>query len=133
MAARHSGRLKAVFWLPAVIAVLWGVVALADNITPAQEQEFADAKSALEAARKIQAEKYAPEPFKQAELLLQAADTARQAKDAGAYSRTSRLARTYADMAKATAELNAENEKLAATREDLKKVKAEIGHLQKSP
>ena len=35
----------------------------AQEISPAQEQEFIDAKVALGAAQKAQAEKYAPEPL----------------------------------------------------------------------
>ncbi|MBI4634225.1 MAG: DUF4398 domain-containing protein [Deltaproteobacteria bacterium] len=132
MLANHVGRLKTVFCVSVAIAVLGGV-ALAENITPAQEQEFTDAKAALETARKIQAEKNAPEPFKQAVNFLQAADNARQQKDAVAFSRASRLARTYADLAKATTEFNAENAKLAVMREELKKIQLEIERLQKSP
>ena len=140
MLANHVGRFKTVFWLLLVIALYGAVyvavfrgVALAENITPAQEQEFADAKAALETARKIQAEKYAPESFSQAENLLKAADNARQLKDAVAFSRAARLARTYADLAKATTEFNAENAKFAVLKGELDKIRTEIERLQKSP
>lgn len=132
MSAKHVGRLQAVFCLPLIIVAFWGI-ALAETIMPAQEQEFTDAKAVLETARKMEAGKYAPEPFTQAADFLQAADNARRLKDAVAFSRASRLARAYADLAKASTELNTENAKLAATREELKKAKAEIERLQKLP
>ena len=46
----------------------------AQGITPAQEQELTDAKVAIDAARKAQAEKYALETLKQAQDLLVTAD-----------------------------------------------------------
>ena len=104
----------------------------AQGISPAQDQEFTDAKVALEAAQKAQAEKYASEPFKQAQDLLVTADNARQFKDAVKFTQASRLARAYAELAKSIAELKAEEEKLAATKEELRKAKAEIDHLKKS-
>lgn len=106
--------------------------ASAQGISPAQEQEFTDAKVALEAAQKAQAEKYASEPLKQAEDLLVTADNARQFKDAVKFTQASRLARAYAELAKSIAELKAEEEKLAATKEELRKAKAEIDRLKKS-
>ena len=116
----------------ATLLLLPGGTALAQSITPAQEQEFADAKTAIDAAQKAQAEKYAPESLKQAQDLLVTAANARSFKDAVKFAQTSRLARAYADLARATAELKAEEDKLAATQEELQKAKAEIEGLKKA-
>jgi len=91
-------------------------MASAQPITPAMEQEFLDAKNAVDSAQKAQAEKYAPEPLKQAQDLLVTAENARGFKDAVKFAQVSRLSRAYAELARATAELRAEEEKLAATR-----------------
>ena len=127
---------RLVFWGVALSLVLLvssgGVLAQAQDISPAMQQEFSDAKVALEAAQKAQAEKYAPEPIKQARDLLVTADNARAFKDAVKFSQASRLARAYAELAKATAELKSEEEKLAATQEELHKAKGEIERLKKS-
>ncbi len=126
------------------ILSLWGILltissiafispaALAQGISPAQEQEFADAKAALAAAQKAQAEKLAPEPLKQAQDLLVTADNARQFKDAVKFTQASRLARAYAELSKAIAELKSEEEKLAKVQEDLQKAKAKIDRLKKA-
>lgn len=102
------------------------------QITPAQEQEFTDAKLALEAAQKVQGEKYAAEPLRQGQDLLVTADNARQVKDAVKFTQASRVARAYAELAKAIAELRTEEEKLAKVQEDLQKAKAEIDRLKKA-
>ena len=104
----------------------------AQGISPAQEQELADAKVAIDAARKAKAEKYALETLKQAQDLFATADQARQSKDAVKFTQASRLARAYAELAKAIAELKSEEEKLAATQEELQKARAEIDRLKKS-
>jgi hypothetical protein len=96
------------------------------------EQEFLDAKNAVDSAQKAQAEKVAPEPLKQAQDLLVTAENARSFKDAVKFAQASRLARAYAELARATAELKAEEERLAATQEELQKAKAEIERLKKS-
>jgi hypothetical protein len=105
--------------------------AYGQSISPAMEQEFTDAKLAIEAAQKVQAEKYAPEPLKQGQDLLLTADNARQFKDALKFTQASRLARAYAELAKAVAELKIETEKFVATQEELQKAKAEIERLKK--
>jgi hypothetical protein len=105
----------------------------AQEISPAQEQEFTDAKAALEAAQKAQAEKYALENLKQAQGLLGTADKARKVKDSEKFTQASRLARAYAELAQALAELKSEEERLAAAREELKRTKVEIDRLKKSP
>jgi len=116
--------------LALILALAGGV--FAQEIGPAQEQDFMDGKNALESAQKAGAEKYAPEPLKQAEELLAAANEARSQKDAVKFSQASRLARAYAELAKATAELKAEEEKLALTREELQKARTELDRLKKS-
>ncbi len=103
----------------------------AEEITPAQQQEFLDAKMALEAAKKAQAEKMAPEPLKQAEDLLLTAENARAFKDAVKFTQAARLSRAYAELAKAAAELKTEEEKLGAANQELQKAKAEIERLKK--
>lgn len=119
-----------VFFLFLAMAAVAGM-ARADTIGPAQEQEFADAKGALDAARKAQAEKYAPAEFKRAQENLQAADSARQARDAARLSESSRIARARAELATALAELGVETDKLAATNAALQKAKDEIERLAK--
>ncbi len=91
-----------------------------------------DAKSAIEAAQKMQGEKYAPEPLRKGQDYLAVADSARQAKDAIKFTQASRLARAYAELAKAIAELRIEEEKLAKVQEDLQKAKAEMERLKKT-
>ncbi len=105
----------------------------AQGISPAQEQEWADAKVAIDAARKAKAEKYAIETLRQAQDLLVTADNARPSKDGVKFTQASRLARAYAELAKAIAELKSEEEKLAATQEELQKARAEVDRLKKSP
>ena len=117
--------------IPALILTLWGGV-LAQEIGPAKEQDFLDGKNAVEAAQKAQAEKYAPEPLKQAQDLLAAANEARSQKDPVKFSQASRLGRAYAELAKAAAELKAEEEKLALTQEELQKARADLDRLKKS-
>jgi len=115
-----------------ILLLVPGGTALAQPISPAMEQEFLDAKNAVDSAQKVQAEKYASEPLKQAQDLLVTAENTRSFKDAVKFTQASRLARAYAELARATAELKAEEEKLAATHEELQKAKAEIERLKKS-
>ena len=105
----------------------------AQEISPAQEQEFIDAKAALEAAQKANAEKYALENLKQAQGLLGTADKARKVRDSVKFTQASRLSRVYAELAQALAELKSEEERLAAAREELQRTKAAIDQLKKSP
>jgi hypothetical protein len=112
------------------VLTLWGGV-FAQEIGPAQEQDFLDGRNAVEAAQKAQGEKYAPEPLKQAQELLAAANEARSQKDPVKFSQTCRLARAYAELAKAAAELKAEEEKLAVAQEELQKARADLDRLRK--
>ncbi len=122
------------FWLLIleILMLSLGGIAEAQSISPAQEQEFTDAKTAIVTAQKAQAEKYAAEPLKQSQDLLMAAENARSFKDAVKFTQSSRLARAYAELARAIAELKTEEEKLVATQEELQKAKAEIDQLKKS-
>jgi len=114
-----------------ILAAAFSDVAHAENITPSQEQEFIDARGALEAARKEEGGKFAPSYIKQAEDFLKTASSARSIPDATGFSRASRLARAYAELAKASAELNADVDMLATTQEALMKAKAEIDRFKK--
>lgn len=129
---KRSILLGAAFSLLVFAAVFTGIV-WAAGISPPQEQEFTDAKGALEAARNVQAEKFAPSYIKQAEDFLQTANNARQIQDAAGFSRASLLARVYAELAEAVAELEIDVEKLAATQDALQKAKAEIEQLKNKP
>jgi hypothetical protein len=62
----------------------------AQGILPAEEQEFTDAKVAIEAAQRAKAEKYAPEPLKQARDLLIVAGKARTSQDSVKFTQASR-------------------------------------------
>jgi hypothetical protein len=129
---KRSILLGAMFSLLVFAATFTGVL-WADGISPAQEQEFTDARGALDSARKVQAEKFAPSYMKQAEEFLQTARNAKQLPDAAGFSRASLLARAYAELAEAVAELESDVEKLAATQDALQKVKAEIEQLKNKP
>jgi len=115
-----------------LVICLFSGFAGAQEISPAQEQEFTDARAALEAAQKAKAEKYALENLKQAQGLLETADKARKVKDSVRFSQASRLARAYAELAQALAELKSEEERLAAAREELRGTKVAIDRLKKS-
>jgi hypothetical protein len=119
-----------VFYLILLIPSFSGSVC-AQGMPPIQEQEFADAKAAVEEARRAKADKYALETLKQAQNLLLTADSARPSKDGVKFTQASRLARAYAELAKTIAELKSQEEKLAATREELEKARAEVDRLKK--
>jgi uncharacterized iron-regulated membrane protein len=129
---KRSVLLGTMFSLLVLAAVFTGAV-WAAGISPAQEQEFTDAKSALEEARSVQAEKFAPSYIKQAEDFLQTAKDARQIQDATGFSRASLLARAYAELAEASAKLETDVRKLSATQEELQKAKADIEQLKNKP
>jgi hypothetical protein len=130
MPAKKIIFLKAVFFV-LLLSLLGAISAGAQEIFPALEQEFADAKVAIEAAKKVQAEKYSPEPLSKAQDLIVTANNAKAFKDSVKFAQASRLARAYAELAKAIAELKSEEEKLAATQAELQKAKNEIERLKK--
>jgi hypothetical protein len=101
-------------------------------MTPAQEQELDDAKVAIDAARKAKAEKYALETLEQAQDLCATAEKARESQDGVKFTQASRLARAYAELARAMAEVKTEEEKLGAIQQELEKARAEVDRLKKS-
>jgi hypothetical protein len=119
------------FYLLLIMASFPGF-APAQAISLAEEQEFADAKVAIELAQRAKAEKYAPEPLKQARDLMIIAGKARSSQDSVKFTQASRLARAYAGLAKVIAEFKTEEEKLAVTYEELQKAKEEVERLKKS-
>ena len=130
MTPKHLSLFRIFFILGLILTLAGGT--FAQEIGPAQEQDFLDGKNAVESAQKAQGEKYAPEPLKQAQELLATANEARSQKDPVKFSQTSRLARAYAEFAKAVAELKAEEEKLALTQEELQKARADLDRLKRS-
>ena len=116
-----------------VLALAFSGLARAESFEPALEQEFSDAKASVEDALSIKAEQFAPAFMQRAQELMKMAAGARQSKDAALFSRASRLARTYAELAKATVELRTDVGKLATAKESLDKVKTEIEDLKKAP
>jgi succinate dehydrogenase/fumarate reductase flavoprotein subunit len=101
------------------------------DLSPAQKQEFIDAREALEAARIAQAEKYSAGEMKKAVAFLDQAEKVRASKDGVQFTQASRLARVHAELAQAAAELKREEETLAATNDALGKIKAELERLKK--
>jgi flagellar hook-basal body complex protein FliE len=115
------------------IVLTFSNVVLAESMAPVQEQEFSDAKASIENARSIQTEQFAPDFMQKAQELMKTAANARQAKDQVLFSRASRLARTYAELAKASAELQIDAGKLATAKGSLDKIKTEIEQLKQVP
>ena len=107
----------------------FAIPAAAQDIGPAQEQELRDARNAIEAARRMQGEKFAAAQLKLAQDSLQASEAAHKEKSAEKFGRAARLARAYAELAQALAELGEESQKLAAAGEALQKARAEIERL----
>jgi hypothetical protein len=127
MAVRTSGVgfVSGFFILLFLVGAAWG-----QGPSPAQEQEFIDARAALQSARNAQAQTHAPDPFNKAGDFLQMAENARPLKDATPFTRFSRLARAYAELAEAAADLKTEEEKLATSGEELRRIKAEFERLK---
>ena len=106
--------------------------AWAQSISPAQEEEFLDARRALEAAQKAGADKYASEPLEKARDLLVAAENALSFQDGVKFTQASRLARAHAELAKTIADLRMEERKLAAAQETLQRAREELARVKKS-
>ncbi len=90
------------------------------------EQDFSAARAALAAAREVRGDQYAPKLLERAEELLASAGKARSEKDTVKFSQASRLSRAYADGARSTALLRAEEDRLAQARAELQKARAEL-------
>lgn len=103
--------------------------AVAQDVGPVQEQELRDARGAIDAAQKRQADKYAAPQLKLAQDSVLAAEEARKQKSAEKFSRAARLARSYAELAQALTDLGEETQNVAAANEALKNARAEIERL----
>jgi len=102
---------------------------MAQEVGPAQEQELRDARGAIEAAQKRQAEKFAAPQLKLAQDSVAAAEEARKQKNGEKFSRAARLARAYAELSQALADLGEERQNLTAANESAKNARAEIERL----
>jgi hypothetical protein len=111
-----------------VLLVLSGTVN-AQNISPAQRQEFNDAKSEISNAQKGAYLKYASSELKQAQDSLQAAESS---TDPVKYAQNTRLARAQAQLAIAVTELGVETDRLADTNQALAKARDEVSQLGKT-
>lgn len=101
----------------------------AQDVSPAQEQELRDARTAIEAAQKGPAARHAPAPLKMAQDSVLAADEARRQKSGEKFARAARLARAYAELAQAIGDLGEEQQNLVATNEAAKNARADIERL----
>ena len=117
----------------AIVLLLPGLSPGTETISPVHEEEFREAARAIGAARAAQAEQFAPEPFQQAQELLATAENARGANDGVKFSQASRLSGAYAELARTIAQLKAEEGKLAAAEEELRKARAELEAVKRSP
>jgi len=111
-----------------VLVILSGT-ANAQNISPAQRQEFTDAKSEVANAQKGPSLKYASSELKQAQDSLQAAESS---TDPVKYAQNTRLARAQAQLAIAVTELGVETDRLADTNQALAKARDEVAQLAKT-
>lgn len=105
---------------------VWG-----QGFSPVQEQEYLDARQAVEQAKGAQAETYAAAELKSSGDWLLTAGKARETKDAALFTQASRLARAHAELAEAQAGLKKEQDALTATNDSLQKTKAAIEGLRK--
>jgi hypothetical protein len=115
-----------------LLIISFAGAAYGQALTPAHEQEFIDAKAALEAAQVANAVKYEPDKLKEAEAFLKGAEHARFAKDEVQFSRSSHLARILSESARNWTELKISQEKLLATQDELARIKEEIRSLNKA-
>lgn len=106
-----------------------GNMALAQGISPSQEQELIDARAAIDVARKAGAETLAEDALGRAVKELLAVDAARAAKEPERFSHSARRARAYAELAVARAQLAAENLKLKSLNESVESAKSEVYRL----
>ena len=101
----------------------------AQNISPAQRQEFSDAKNEVANAQKGPYLKYASAELKQAQDSLQAAENS---TDPNKYAQNTRLARAQAQLAIAITELGIETDRLADINQALAKAKDDVAQLIKT-
>lgn len=101
----------------------------AQNISPAQRQEFADAKTEINSVLKGPYQKYASVELRQAQTSLQNAEGS---NDPTKYAQNARLARAQAQYAQALTELGLETDRQADTTQALAKAKDEVAQLGKT-
>jgi len=110
------------------LVVLSGTVN-AQNISPAQRQEFTDAKTEVNNVLKGPYQKYASSELRQAQTSLQNAEAT---NDPTKYAQNTRLARAQAQHAQAITELGVETDRLADTTQALTKARDDVAQLAKS-
>ena len=110
------------------LVVLSGIVN-AQNISPAQRQEFSDAKTEVNNVLKGPYQKYASSELRQAQTSLQNAEGT---NDPTKYAQNTRLARAQAQHAQAITELGVETDRLADTTQALTKARDDVAQLAKS-
>jgi hypothetical protein len=116
-----------------VFVIAFPCLAGANSIDPALEQEFSAAKASLENAISLRAEKFTPAFLQRARELIEMAADARQSEDSLLFSRATRLARTYAELARAAAELQTDIREFATSQGATDKNETEIETLKKVP
>ena len=110
------------------LVILSGTVN-AQNISPAQRQEFSDAKTEVNNVLKGPYQKYAASELRQAQTSLQNAEAT---NDPTKYAQNTRLARAQAQHAQAVTELGVETDRLADTTQALAKARDDVAQLAKS-
>jgi len=101
----------------------------AQSISPAQRQEFTDAKTEVNNVLKGPYQKYAASELRQAQTSLQNAEGT---NDPTKYAQNTRLARAQAQHAQAVTELGVETDRLADTTQALAKARDDVAQLAKS-
>jgi len=122
-----KNRLQKTVLISTALVVLSGTVN-AQNISPAQRQEFTDAKTEVNNVLKGPYQKYAASELRQAQTSLQNAETT---NDPTKYAQNTRLARAQAQHAQAVTELGVETDRLADTTQALAKARDDIAQLAK--
>ena len=110
------------------LVVLSGTVN-SQSISPAQRQEFTDAKTEVNNVLKGPYQKYAASELRQAQTSLQNAEAT---NDPTKYAQNTRLARAQAQHAQAVTELGVETDRLADTTQALAKARDDVAQLSKS-
>ena len=118
---------KTIFF--STVILLLSATVNAQSISPAQRQEFTDARNEIANVQKGSYLKYASAELKQAQDSLQAAETT---ADPIKYAQNTRLARAQAQLALAVTELGVETDRLADTSQALAKARDEVSQLAKT-
>ena len=123
-----KNKLQKTVLISTALVVLSGTVN-AQNISPAQRQEFTDAKTEVNNVLKGPYQKYASSELRQAQTSLQNAEAT---NDPTKYAQNTRLARAQAQHAQAITELGVETDRLADTTQALTKARDDVAQLAKS-